>query len=187
MPKIVDHEKVQRQLVSGCVELFAARGYAALTMREAAKGLGVSTGTLYHYFPSKQALFMAVVQHVVELDTFGVDELLALDPVDRLDAVLRYVDRHRARFLQHVMVLTEVVRLEEEAGPVLQAVRAASQAYVLGLMALLQLPSPGAARMILATINGVMLHDLFEGQPLSPTRFADLAPAIRGMLNGLST
>lgn len=40
----------------------AKRGYAALSMRDLARALRISTGTLYHYFPSKMGLFEAILQ-----------------------------------------------------------------------------------------------------------------------------
>ena len=57
MPKIVDVEQYRKELLLKSAELFAEKGYANMTTRELAQGLGVSTGTLYHYFPSKAALF----------------------------------------------------------------------------------------------------------------------------------
>jgi AcrR family transcriptional regulator len=186
MPKKVDHDQYRRELVSGCVELFAASGYSALTIRAIARGLGVSTGTLYHYFPNKQAIFMAVVESITELDSFASEGLLELDPNDRLDAVLRYVDENRARFAQHLMVLTEVIRVEDEDGPVLRVVRAATQDYIAGVTAILELPNLQAGRLVLSMINGVLFHEMPEG-PGVRVRFADLAQGIRGMLIGLAT
>jgi AcrR family transcriptional regulator len=57
MPKIVDRELYRKELLDKCFHLFAEKGYSAITMRQLAEGIGVSTGTLYHYFPSKQAIF----------------------------------------------------------------------------------------------------------------------------------
>ena len=41
----------------------ARRGYAALSMRDLARALRISTGTLYHYFPNKLGLFEAILQY----------------------------------------------------------------------------------------------------------------------------
>ena len=81
MPKIVDHAHMRDGLVDGCVRLFADRGYASLTMREVAAALGVSTGTLYHYFPGKDALFDAVVRAVAAQDLGAVADYADL-PAD---------------------------------------------------------------------------------------------------------
>lgn len=58
MPKIVDHDQYRKELLIKSFDLFAQKGYSSLTMRQLAQELKVSTGTLYHYFPSKEALFL---------------------------------------------------------------------------------------------------------------------------------
>lgn len=60
MPKRVDRERRQAELLESAVALFAERGYQATTMDEIAERAGVSKGTLYLYFKNKEALFGAV-------------------------------------------------------------------------------------------------------------------------------
>jgi AcrR family transcriptional regulator len=64
MPKIVDADQYRQKLLNRCFDLFANQGYANVTTRQIAKELGVSTGTLYHYFPNKQALFEQLVEQI---------------------------------------------------------------------------------------------------------------------------
>jgi AcrR family transcriptional regulator len=68
MPKIVNTEEYKQELLEKSLDFFAQRGYEALTMRELAQGLGVSTGTLYHYFPSKALLFEQIVEQMCQED-----------------------------------------------------------------------------------------------------------------------
>ena len=68
MPKIVDREKYRKELLWKSFDLFARKGYGSVTMREIAKELGVSTGTLYHYFPNKEALYLQLVEEQTEQD-----------------------------------------------------------------------------------------------------------------------
>lgn len=68
MPKIVDHKQYRKQLLGKSFDLFAQKGYGCITMRHIAQGLSVSTGTLYHYFPSKQALFEQLVEEICQQD-----------------------------------------------------------------------------------------------------------------------
>ncbi len=42
-------------------EIFASRGYASTDVQEIADRLGIAKGTVYHYFPSKEQLFLAAV------------------------------------------------------------------------------------------------------------------------------
>ena len=59
MPKII--ENLQERLVAQAKAQLADSGYAALTVRSVAAGCGVGVGTVYNYFPSKDALVAAVM------------------------------------------------------------------------------------------------------------------------------
>ena len=68
MPKLVDHEERRASLLEGALPLFAKRGYSALSVRVLAQELGVSTGVLYYYFESKEALFREMFAWLGERD-----------------------------------------------------------------------------------------------------------------------
>jgi len=50
------------ELTAAALELFVEKGYAATRLEDVAAAAGVSKGTLYLYFDSKEALFKAVVR-----------------------------------------------------------------------------------------------------------------------------
>jgi AcrR family transcriptional regulator len=50
------------ELLAAALELFVARGYAATRLEDVASQAGVSKGTVYLYFPSKEELFKAVIR-----------------------------------------------------------------------------------------------------------------------------
>ena len=106
MPKVVDHERYRKELLEGCLKLFAERSYGSITMRQIAKGLQVSTGTLYHYFPSKEQIFMLLVQELCEQD---ISSFFAQAPEggsteERLTAVMDYVLQNCQYFHQQVLL-----------------------------------------------------------------------------------
>jgi AcrR family transcriptional regulator len=53
------------ELVAAALELFADQGFAAARLRDVAKRAGVSKGTVYLYFKSKEALLRAAVRDSV--------------------------------------------------------------------------------------------------------------------------
>lgn len=56
------------ELLDAALDLFVEHGYAATRVEAVAQRAGVSKGTLFRYFASKEALFQAVVhQHLVGL------------------------------------------------------------------------------------------------------------------------
>ncbi len=52
-----------QELLDAALELFVEKGYAATRTDDVARRAGVSKGTLYLYYPSKEELFKAVVRH----------------------------------------------------------------------------------------------------------------------------
>ena len=46
--------------------LFARRGYAGVGLREVAKQVGLGKSSLFHHFPSKAELYLAVLLRVFE-------------------------------------------------------------------------------------------------------------------------
>ena len=54
-------EEVQKRIVDAALEVFAEKGYLAATMGEIATRAGVSTGNIYRYYDSKEALFEVVL------------------------------------------------------------------------------------------------------------------------------
>lgn len=52
-----------RQILDGARAVFLADGFDGASMNDIARVAGVSKGTLYVYFPSKEALFEALVRH----------------------------------------------------------------------------------------------------------------------------
>ncbi len=51
------------QLLATTLHLLAERGYAALGLRDVAAEVGVTTGSIYHHFDSKEDLVRSAVEH----------------------------------------------------------------------------------------------------------------------------
>ena len=68
----------RRQIIDGASRVFLAQGFDAASMGSIAREAGVSKGTLYVYFKSKEELFEAIVegqrrQQAEEIFTFDVE------------------------------------------------------------------------------------------------------------------
>ena len=61
MPKII--ENLKDRLIAEAQRQIKENGYGAVTIRSIAKGCGVGVGTVYNYFPSKEAL---IATHLLE-------------------------------------------------------------------------------------------------------------------------
>ncbi len=62
MPKQARSEATYHALLDAAEQVFAAQGYAAASVAAICRAAGVSKGAFYHHFPSKQAVFLALLQ-----------------------------------------------------------------------------------------------------------------------------
>ncbi len=55
-------EDTKQRILEKSLELFSAKGYDAVSVGEIAKAVGIKAPSLYNHFPSKQAIFDAIVE-----------------------------------------------------------------------------------------------------------------------------
>lgn len=55
---------IREKLLDGAARLFIRNGYANTRIQDIAKELGLSRSTLYHYFPKKDDILMALIEDV---------------------------------------------------------------------------------------------------------------------------
>jgi AcrR family transcriptional regulator len=86
----------RRQIIDGACRVFLTQGFDAASMGAIAKEAGVSKGTLYVYFKSKEDLFEAIVEEQCQLQKEGIFTFNAEADVE---VELRRVGEELARFL----------------------------------------------------------------------------------------
>lgn len=65
------------EIIAAALESFAERGFAATRLDDIADRAGVTRGTLYLYFPSKEELFKAVVRQSIVPVIARVEQMIA--------------------------------------------------------------------------------------------------------------
>jgi AcrR family transcriptional regulator len=76
----VDDSAKRRQIIEGARSVFLQQGFDAASMNDIARGAGVSKGTLYVYFDTKEQLFQAIVNEECLLQA---ETTFKLDAADR--------------------------------------------------------------------------------------------------------
>lgn len=81
------------------MELFWEKGYASTSIADILKRAGANSGSLYHFFPAKQDLLLAVLDSYLD----GIQPML-LDPAwegvtDPIDRVFALLERYRQHLL----------------------------------------------------------------------------------------
>lgn len=102
MPKII--ENLEARLIQEAKKQIEASGYSAMTIRSVAKSCGVGVGTVYNYFPSKDALLATYMlgdwnRCIAAINAVSTDSDSPKPVVACIyDQLLQYAARHQAIF-----------------------------------------------------------------------------------------
>jgi AcrR family transcriptional regulator len=91
MPPITD---TRQRLIDAAGELFWERGYAATGLSDILEAAGARGGSLYHFFPTKDDLLLAVVEHHARVIETTIENTLAAQQ-DAASKVLSIVEFYR--------------------------------------------------------------------------------------------
>ncbi|MEW2911362.1 TetR/AcrR family transcriptional regulator [Leisingera sp. JC11] len=148
------------------LRLFAQHGYAAVSMRQIAKEVGVQAGALYNYTPDKQSLLFSLMSsHMEELQAAWDAVPRAESALERLRAftgfhIRFHLERPDAVFIAYM----ELRNLTEENFTVIESLR---RDYENG-------------------VEGILKEGVEQGEFAIPdTKIATLA--VIAMLNGVNT
>ena len=137
----------RRRLLELGSELFATHTYDELSMARIAREAGISKALLYHYFPSKQAYFMATLEAAAgELEAAITEAQSDRSPAEQLsaglDAFLGWIDANSVAYAK----LIRSVQSVEEVREVVDAVRADTAKRIVDGLAPGEDPPPPALR-----------------------------------------
>jgi len=122
-PRKDDSRDTRQGILDRALDLFAEHGFYGTSMRQIARAVGVRESALYHYFPSKQAIFHELTRdlgpgrmiQLASVDVSAMTEALGVEGVLRqlLDVLITTWSTPQERKLFRVMV-SEGLRLDAE-------------------------------------------------------------------------
>lgn len=102
MPKIIDDP--ESRLIRQAGQQIEASGYGAMTVRSVAKACGLGVGTVYNYFPSKEAMAAAWLLERWELHLTAIEAVSTYSQDPRpvcqciYDQLVAFAQRHQSVF-----------------------------------------------------------------------------------------
>ena len=112
----------RERILNAAMEVFAARGYHGTVVDTITAASGTSKGAFYHYFPSKQAIFLTLMDELASDVERGVELVIASEQgaLAKVEAALQVVLETAAARRDLVRILLiEAVGL----GPTLEGAR----------------------------------------------------------------
>ena len=97
---VVDRAGTRKRILDAAIEMFAARGFEACSVRDLAKAVGIKAPGLYSHFPSKEAILSeAMIRALADFLNYVGLPSEAATPQARLEETVR---RHVLFQVQHL-------------------------------------------------------------------------------------
>lgn len=194
--KLTDTKRAQ--ILSGARTMFMEHGFASTSVEKIAKAAGVSKGTIYNYFASKEVLFVALITGECggETQIPSADALLAA-PIENvltqfgcqcLGGLLQEDQQRLFRIvLAEVMQFPQLGQLIESTGPALSMNVLAEYLDRLNQLGQLNIPQPKlAAEQFMALCDAGIIRrmQLSVSNPSQAEIDLQVASAVKLFLNG---
>lgn len=159
------------------IQVLLRDGLEGLTTVHVAQRAGVSVGTLYQYFPNKQALLFAVLERKLQRVAKAIEDACAANPFQPLEVMItELVDRFVDAKLVDREGSVALYRVASEVGAnaISEGIRKRCQDAIAAMLQTARLPASAdvgyMAFVIFLTMAGVMRGQLESGAPASSTR-----------------
>jgi AcrR family transcriptional regulator len=173
-------KRTVERILDAAAHIFHEHGYSCATTNDIADEADVSIGSLYQYFPNKDALLVALTQRHIESTTTELTNLLIKLPSDaELGTILRtvvnfLVTQHDLDSL-HLLVMHQAPRTQE-----INSTLERAKSHLVELTSQIlrtEITNPRkrglVARMVVATIDA-SVHDVILRQPRGKARQASV-------------
>jgi AcrR family transcriptional regulator len=117
---------MRESILVAAVQLFAQYGYHAAPLRDIARLAGIQAASIYHHYPSKQALLVKIMETYMQRLNASLEHILKEydDPSRRLhEAIENHIRMHTTYKAEFFIIDTEMRALEDEYRPYVFSLR----------------------------------------------------------------
>lgn len=175
MPKIVDHDKRRQEIALKATTVFLEHGYKNVGMRQLCDLLGMSKSAVYHYYKSKDELFKAATEAMVNYDS---DALLDFPKAkdasrpQRIDNFIAILRQLAPRFFQEMQLVADYINvIGHESVSSDPSMNVANQKY---LALLSDYVCSASSNELYTLMLGLLNHQLMIGSELKDAYISDL-------------
>ncbi|MCL1076135.1 TetR/AcrR family transcriptional regulator [Shewanella dokdonensis] len=179
MPKIVNHEQRRQELALQAAAIFLEHGYKNLGMRQLCQQLGMSKSAVYHYYQSKDELFKAATDAIINFDGDAlVEQPLAVDasPAQRVANFIVLFRQIAPRFFQELQLVADYIQVIGEANVAEDPSMMLANRKYLDLFA--KYVSAEKTLPLFTLMLGLLCHQMMLGQMLDDDYVAELVQAL---------
>jgi AcrR family transcriptional regulator len=123
---ITDPACAKGRLLQAAARLFKEKGYERTTVRDLGAAIGIQSGSLFHHFPNKEAILLAVMEETILLNTELMKDALSKAGSSR-DKVLALINCELESILGETSAAMTILVYEW------RSLKAENQAHILKL------------------------------------------------------
>lgn len=192
-PRQQRSERTRDQILEAAVQVFARHGYAHGTTNRIAQRADISIGSLYQYYPNKDAILMDLASRHLDAGVAATAERLETGAIASVNDALRdiiaaTIDNHRQDpgFLRVLIeqaprsreLMTKVAERQQESVQTMRNLLAGRPEVVVE-------DKDAAARLVVLTIESVVHHAMAAPRNLDPDALqTELVAMLRRYLTG---
>jgi TetR/AcrR family transcriptional regulator, cholesterol catabolism regulator len=184
------YDRRQQDVVVAAARLFAQRGYDQTSVPDLARELGLATGSIYHYFGSKEQLLIEICDQLMDPLLERARDLTTQDapPEQRLRDLVRLWVAHVVDHRDHMLVFQQQ-RHAIQHGAQWRSVRASRKSFedlVADVLAELHSPAdpPQKRRLLIAALLGMVNHTAQWYRPSGSLTAQEIADGYVDLLVG---
>jgi TetR/AcrR family fatty acid metabolism transcriptional regulator len=99
----------RKQILDAAERVFAAKGFHPTTIKDISREAGIADGTIYNYFENKNALILALIDRVNELNRSQFEALASLSIPDFRQFMVEFLRQRLQNIQRDNFALTRVV------------------------------------------------------------------------------
>lgn len=182
-------EQSRTELLDAAEEVFAEHGYAGATVGEVVRRSGLSKGTFYWHYDSKEALFLDLVEERIDAPARAAIDALRSDSehpsADISGLLAQLFDRRRTTLVlvhEYALAATRDAQLAERYQQRLDKLRShladalAARHEATGVP--LDVPADELAQAFISLADGLTIHALTGSTSVSPDLFGHIAALV---------
>lgn len=108
---IKDYDARRAEILQKAQQLFLSQGYEKTPINDILQALGISKGTFYHYFKSKEELLDAIIEEMTRGRLVVAEAILNDSSLTALEKINRFFADSRAFKYEHRALMMSLIRM----------------------------------------------------------------------------
>lgn len=168
MPKIVDHDKRREEIALKATTIFLEHGYKNIGMRQLCEQLGMSKSAVYYYYKSKDELFRAATEAIVNFDAAVLAHrptCSEASPAQNIENFILIYQQMAPRYFQEMQLVADYIEVIGQDNTATDPCMILANQKYIDLLS--KYVSTEHSMELYTVMLGLLNHQIMTGKPLT--------------------